>query len=347
MRTLILLTALLLPTASYAEVPSGLGGTINDAPASLVDVETRGAEVWVAYADKTFDQQVRVKKLGAEGWEEVGPVPAPAHARDFIDLLFDADNNAHVLFGDGLGLTLIKWNGTEWSREGKQEFGAAESIYDATYAFQGGVPHVVYENKKIDRIDAYALIKMETVHVWTGIDAMDSVPTDTEQAAAVSDIADDLYVAWFERGKSQVTVSKTVKDGEAFEGVGKPVKGPHIANFLGMQADGSKLYVAIEDSKQGYAPSILKLDDKGKKWQPIAAVPAGVGTKGFAWSDQLALVWVDGEDHAMTIRFDGSAWTTAAQASPDGILGLAVASNLDRTYVAVIEADGAVVVRQF
>lgn len=347
MRAVTLLLALLFALPLHAEVPGGLGGTINDVPASLVDVETRGAEVWVAYADKTFDQQVRVKKLTAEGWVEVGPVPAPAHARNFIDLRFDADNHAHVLFGEGAGLTLIKWNGSEWTREGKHEFGADDRIYDPTYAFAGGAPHVVYENKGLGRIDLSVLVKEEAVHLWGGLDAMEGVPASTEQPAAVSDIADDLFLGWFERGKSQVTVQKVVKDGGAFERVGKPIKGPHIANFLGLQADGRALYAAIEDSKQGYAPSLLKLNDKGTKWEPMAAVPAGVGTKGFAWSDQLALVWVDEADQARTTRFDGSAWALPVEASGTGILGLAVASNLDRTYVAVIEADGAVVVRQF
>ena len=127
--------------------------------------------------------------------------------------------------------------------------------------------------------------------------------------------------------------------------VGKPFGNRAIANFLGMRADGDTLYLAYENIDDDYAPAVLQLNAKGKKWVPVAAMADGAATGGFDMTDKLAIGYVDSEKVAYVVPFADGAWSSAVKVSPGPVDGLAVASDGSTTYVAYIDTtDGGKVV---
>ncbi len=338
----LLVAALLLLAPSLAEAGEPALGS-----AYRVDIEVNGGVPWIAWSDATADGQLRVQKLDGGTWTEVGPVPGPIHAGDHIDLVFEA-NVPYVLFSEGMGLSLVSFEGGAWTRQGKAEFASDISLSDPSLTFTGGVPHVVYANKEINKPDVHALFKSDDVHIWGGVDAVTSLPVGGEQPSAVSDIGDALYIAYFDREKSQIVVNTVVDDGAKLEAVGKPVKSKSITNFLGLRADGRALYLAFEDNSNAYAPTFLQLNDKRTKWEATVAIPAGakVGTKELDWSEKLAVVWLDDAGEAWLIRLAKGAWTPATKVGAGAVNYIAVASDLDRVFVATIDADRALVVRE-
>jgi len=339
MRTALLLAPLaLLATPAAASAQEAVGGPVSEGRAILVDIAMNGATPWVAYADEASMGQIHVKRFDGSAWVEVGPVPSPAHAASHLDLQFE-QNVPYVLFSAADGYTLITWDGAEWSRVGATNFGADLSTMDPTLAFTNNVPHVVYQDMRKQRPDAYAHYELDKIHIWGMVDAIGLLPDGSEQPAAVSDIGDDLYFAHHERGASKLVVNKAVSDVEKLEPVGAPYKSKHIANFLGMRADGRQLYLAYEDNSNAYQPTVLKLDDKRKKWKALPGLPAdaGVGTKELQWTEKLAFAWLVDDSKVMTARFDGTAWTKPVQIGAGTEMGIGIASNLDTTYVAYVD----------
>lgn len=337
MRIALALAALLAFPATAA-AQDAVGGPVSEGRATLVDIEMNGATPWVAYADEASMGQIHVKKFDGSAWVEVGPVPAPAQAASHLDLQFE-QNVPYVLFSAADGYTLIKYADNAWSRVGVTGFGADLSTMGPTLAFTNDVPHVVYQDMRKQRPDAYAHYELDNVHIWGMVDAIGLLPDGVEQPGAATDIGDDLYFAHFDRGASKLVVNKAISDVEKLEAIGAPYKGKTIANFFGIRADGRQLYLAFEDNGNAYQPTVLKLDDKRKKWKALPALPsdAGVGTKELQWTEKLAFAWLVDDSKVMTARFDGAAWTKPTQVGQSTEMGIAVASDLDRTYVAYVD----------
>jgi hypothetical protein len=342
------LLLLLFPAGAFAQGGIAGGAPVTDG-ATLVDVAVHGTQVWVAWADATDRRQVHVATLAGGAWQEVGPVPAPAVASDHLELVFKGDE-PHVLFAGPDGLTVIRWDGAAWHREGKAGFGRDVIGYELGLAFAGAVPHVVHHDEQKGRTDLYALAKLEAVHVWGGVDGAAGLPAGTEQPSIASTLADELIVADHDRKRGRIAVHRLPADGSSLEPVGKPMQSKSIANFLGVRTDDNTVVIAWEDSAQGWSPVLAKLDAKGKKWAPMTSggKEAGIGTNGFDWTAQGAVGWLAEDGKAMASRWDGTAWMTPTAASTGPAAAIAVASSGDGTWVAFIDGErsGKLLVRQ-
>ncbi len=337
----LLLALLLLPTPALAAGGTSLGGAVSDGKAAKADIEVRGAEPWVAYSDYLTDFQLHVKKFDGTSWQEVGPVPKGIEAGGFIDLVFDGANDAYVMYQHHDGMNLIKWDGAAWQKLGGGEFGADKSFYDIEIAFRAGLPWIIYENKSTDVVALYGLIAEGDGYVWGGNTSVTAIPKSSEAPTIVSDIGDDIYVAHFERSKDRIVVGRADFDADKLLPVGKDIKSRNIANFLGMKSDGRDLYVAHEDIDNEYQPRFLKLDDKRKKWVPLAAAPAGghIDCKEFEWTEKLAMAWLTEDEHGMTARLDGDQWSPPVKVASGPVSSLRIASDLDTTYVVFIDSS--------